>query len=65
MFTRENRLEQILVANKDSFGSVVAAERFYSDYSGRIRIPDEMQSRAGETFDFLLRATDNGINISE
>jgi len=65
VLTREDRLEQIRVANTDSFGSVVAAERFYSDYSGRIRIPEEMLARAGETFDFQLRAADNGINTSE
>jgi len=65
IFTRSDRIEQIRVDNPDSFGTVVAAERFFSDYSGRIRLPVELQDRAGESFDFVVRAADRGINESD
>jgi hypothetical protein len=61
VFTRNDRLEQIRVDNTDSFGSVVAAERFYVDYEGRIRLPENLIDRAGEEFEFVVRVRDNGI----
>jgi len=65
ILARDDRLDQIRVANSASFGSVVAAERFATDYEGRVRIPVNLVNRAGDTFEFVLRATDKGINIAD
>jgi len=65
VLSRNDRLERIQVSNSGSFGSVIAAERFFSDYSGRIRIPGSFIDRAGEAFDLKMRAKDLGINTTD
>ncbi|MBL4671230.1 MAG: hypothetical protein JKX81_03135, partial [Arenicella sp.] len=65
ILTRTDRIEQIRVANTSSFGSVVAAERFFTDYEGRVRIPKSYTERANEEFDLVIRANDHGINEAD
>jgi hypothetical protein len=62
MLTRNDRIEQIRVPNSDSFGTAIAAERFYVDYEGMIMVPPGFIERAGESFELVVRATDMGVN---
>ena len=64
-FVRTDRVEQIRLASAASFGSVLAAERFFVDYNGRIRIPKGFLNRAGETYDVVVRTTDFGVNQTD
>ena len=59
---RDERVEQITAPNPVTFGELVLSERFFLDFTGRIRLPDALASRAGETFRFEGRASDFGPN---
>src|SRR5690606_13238518 len=62
---RKDRLEQVRVANQNTIGSIVAAERFFTDYSARVRIPTGFVDYTGQSLTFKVRASDHGINSSD
>ncbi|WP_339344829.1 Ig-like domain-containing protein, partial [uncultured Alcanivorax sp.] len=62
---REERVEEVVVANQESFGSAIEARRFELDFSGRVKIPKSFIQYAGNSYDFYLIAEDNGVNRAE
>jgi len=63
-FSRSDRLETVRVPNPKSFGSVIVGQRFYLDFKARINLPMTYLERVGETFKFVVKARDNGINTT-
>src|SRR5690606_1777475 len=62
---RKDRLEQVRVANQNTIGSIVAAERFFTDCNARVRIPTGFVDYTGQSLTFKVRASDHGINSSD
>ncbi|MCP5077745.1 MAG: hypothetical protein GY951_06765, partial [Psychromonas sp.] len=63
LFSRKDRIETVNVANQNSFGSIVVSKHFYSDFSGRIRIPvSAVDTLAGNSYQLIAIAEDNGVN---
>ncbi|MGD8914399.1 MAG: Ig-like domain-containing protein, partial [Candidatus Thiodiazotropha sp.] len=65
VFSRSDRVESLTVPNPLSFGTLIVGERFYTDFNGRIEIPQSFLAQAGETYQFKLRAVDLGINTTD
>src|SRR5690606_25133658 len=64
-FVRTDRIETIEAPNPDGFGSVIVAQRAYTDFEGRVRLPEDLAAYAGKTLHFGMRAGDHGINSSD
>jgi len=64
-FKRTDRVETIKAPNPDGFGSVIVAQRAYTDFEGRLRLPGSFSERAGEVLQFGVRASDYGINRAD
>ncbi|MCG8435138.1 MAG: Ig-like domain-containing protein, partial [Gammaproteobacteria bacterium] len=62
---RNDRTQIVRVPNPDSFGSVIAAQRFETDFEGKIRLPVSYLQFAGQVFKFIVRVNDLGINPSD
>ncbi|HBO93484.1 MAG TPA: hypothetical protein DD667_09395, partial [Gammaproteobacteria bacterium] len=63
MFARNDRQDEVRVANPGSLGSIVVAKRFATEFKGRVRIPAEFsQNYGGQTFDLVFQAEDMGVN---
>ena len=51
-FTRVDRVEQIHIPNPGTLGAILAAEKIYTDYKARVRIPSGFKSHIGEALKF-------------
>jgi len=63
-FSRDDREIRITAPNPNTFGSVLAATRFSTDFSGDLTIPRDLIDRAGERFSLVVKARDRGDNTS-
>ncbi len=64
-FARDDRVESIRVPNPLTFGSMIAAQRFYLDFTARLKLPESYVDQTGKTFTFKLRTKDRGINVTD
>ena len=66
VFSRQDRQEEVRVANPGTFGSLIVATRFYVDYSGCIEVPvDYIHTYVGQDLEFFVRGSDHGINSTD
>ncbi|MCJ8273789.1 MAG: Ig-like domain-containing protein, partial [Psychrosphaera sp.] len=62
VLARDDRLETLTIPDPTTLGEVIIGERYYSDFSGSIRISQDYINRMGETFKLVFKASDNGVN---
>lgn len=63
LFSRKDRVEIIRIPNPGTLGSIIAGERFFTDFEARLRLPVTLSRRyAGQTLQLVLRARDRGVN---
>lgn len=62
---REDRIESIEIPDPITVGKIIVAERFYTNFEGKVVVDESLIARTGETFRFLIRAADKGINETD
>ncbi|MBF0398160.1 MAG: hypothetical protein HQK78_15385, partial [Desulfobacterales bacterium] len=62
VISRNDKMETITAPNPNSFGGVIVGQRFHTTFDGRIKLPLSYFKSVGQSFKFLLKAKDNGVN---
>ncbi|MES0328548.1 MAG: hypothetical protein ABUK13_10215, partial [Gammaproteobacteria bacterium] len=65
VFVRNDKQQDVTVPNPLSFGELIVAQIFKTDFNGSFRIPESFSANSGKTYKLLLRAADNGINTED
>ncbi|MCG8471978.1 MAG: Ig-like domain-containing protein, partial [Desulfobacterales bacterium] len=62
---REDRIKSVTIPNPNGFGSLLAAKRFFTEFTGVCELPETLVSDAGQQVGFKLIVKDKGVNVGE
>ena len=64
-FSREDETISITAPNPNTFGSVLVATRFTTEFNGEVQVPRDLLERSGEKMSLVVRVSDHGVNTTD